>query len=74
MKTTKYTIGRFALIILYERYCTHLLVKETLAELFEKVSSCIGKDARLYDNYAFNGGFDYIHTYLFNSSITFSRY
>ena len=40
---------------------SNLLVELSLREGLEKIASSIFKDAGLYNDYAINGGFDYVH-------------
>ena len=40
---------------------SNLLVKLSLREGLEEIASGVFEDAGLYDDYAINGGFDYVH-------------
>jgi hypothetical protein len=46
---------------LNESYLTDFLVEFSLREGFEEIASGIFEDARFYDQYAINGGFDNVH-------------
>ena len=66
MEATHYTVGWFALVILNESHSmpkdwSNLLVKLSLREGLEEIASGVFEDAGLYDDYAINGGFDYVH-------------
>ena len=66
MQATHYTIATHALIILAEvntmsQDWGYLLFKLSLAEALEEVATRVAEEAWLYNENAFNIGFDYIH-------------
>ena len=62
MQTTHHTIRRHRLVVLAEIDVTDFLIKLTLRETLEEVSARISEEAWLDNQYAFNVGFDDIHS------------
>jgi hypothetical protein len=61
MEASHNTIKAFAFVVLDETDGGYLFVKLSLREGFEEIASCVFEYAGLYDDYAINSGFDYVH-------------
>ena len=65
VQSAHHAVARLALVVLHKGDVSNLLVELSLREALEKISSGILKQARLKDEHAVDGCFDYVHSFLF---------